>query len=97
VPIARGAYPWLPVGLLMRDPFECTARLARVELPVLFVHGEADSIVPVELGRALFDAASGPKEWWSVPGAEHNELPYADLEGFVERVEAFLGRNGLGR
>ena len=97
VPIARGAYPWLPVGLLMRDPFECTSKLAALPLPVLFVHGEADSIVPVALGRRLHDAAAGPKEWWSVPGADHNDLPYADLAAFVQRLEAFLARNGLGR
>jgi hypothetical protein len=97
VPIARGAYPWLPVGLLMRDRFECASKLARLDVPVLFVHGEADSIVPVEQGRALHDAAAGPKAWWSVPGMEHNDLPYVDLPGFVERLEAFLAANGLGR
>jgi len=97
VPIARSAYPWLPVGLLMRDPFECASKLARLPVPVLFVHGAADSIVPVELGRALHDAAAGPKEWWSVPGADHNELPYADLGAFIERLEAFVAREVTAR
>jgi fermentation-respiration switch protein FrsA (DUF1100 family) len=97
VPIARGAYPWLPVGLLMRDRFECASKLAELEVPVLFVHGEADTIVPVELGRELHAAAAGPKAWWSVPGREHNDLPYVDLPGFLERLEAFLAANGLGR
>jgi fermentation-respiration switch protein FrsA (DUF1100 family) len=97
VPIARGAYPWLPVALLMRDRFECSTTLSTLEVPVLFVHGEADTIVPVELGRELHAAAAGPKTWWSVPGREHNDLPYVDLPGFLARLEAFLASNGLGR
>jgi fermentation-respiration switch protein FrsA (DUF1100 family) len=96
VPIARKAYPWLPVGLLMRDSFECSSKLAALDVPVLFVHGEADTIVPVTLGRALFEAAGGPKEWWALPGADHNDLPYADLPAFVQRVESFLDRHGIG-
>ncbi len=95
VSVARCAYPWLPVSLLMRDRFECSSKLARLGVPVLFVHGEADTIVPLGLGRELYECAAGPKEWWSIPGAGHNDLPYNDLPGFMARLEAFLERQGL--
>jgi fermentation-respiration switch protein FrsA (DUF1100 family) len=92
VPVARSAYPWLPVGLLMRDRFECASKLAELRVPVLFVHGEEDTIVPLALGRELYERAAGPKEWWSVPGAGHNDLPYEDLPTFIARLTAFLER-----
>lgn len=97
VPVARAAYPWLPVGLLMRDRFDCSAKFAELDVPALFVHGEADTIVPVALGRELYERAPARCEWWSIPGAGHNDLPYDDLPGFMARLEAFLERNGLGR
>jgi len=96
VPVARAAYPWLPVGLLMRDRFECGELIAQLRVPALFVHGEADTIVPVALGRELYERAAGPAEWWSIPGSGHNDLPYDDLPGFMARVETFLQANGLG-
>jgi uncharacterized protein len=43
-------------------------------MPLLAVVGEADSIIPPERSRALFDAWAGPKTWLVVPGAEHNTL-----------------------
>jgi pimeloyl-ACP methyl ester carboxylesterase len=97
VPVARSAYPWLPVGLLMRDRFECAKLLPSLKVPALFVHGEADTIVPVALGRELYEAAGGPAEWWSIPGAGHNDLPYDDLPAFMARLEAFLEREGVAR
>lgn len=95
VPVARGAYPWLPVGLLMRDPFESASKVARLDVPLFCVHGTADSIVPPELGRALFEAAAGPKTWWAVPGADHNDVPYLHLPQWTARLRAFLLEHGL--
>jgi fermentation-respiration switch protein FrsA (DUF1100 family) len=97
VPVARAAYPWLPVGLMMRDRFDCAELMSELRVPALFVHGEADTIVPPALGRALYERAAGPAEWWSIPGAGHNDLPYDDLPGFMARLETFLEQSGLGR
>ena len=40
--------------------------------PLLFVHGDADTLIPPELGRALYDAAGGPKTWLAVRGGTHD-------------------------
>jgi len=41
--------------------------------PLLQSHGDRDSIVPLSLGRALFMAASEPKHFVLIPGANHND------------------------
>ena len=51
--IAAATYPWVPVGLLMRDPFLSREHIKRVEEPVLIVHGTADQVVPVDTAAAL--------------------------------------------
>lgn len=40
-------------------------------VPVLFIHGDADSIVPLHHSQRLFELAGFPKELWVVPGAGH--------------------------
>ena len=50
VDIAAATYPWVPVSLLMRDPFLSRDHIRRVEEPVLILHGTADRVVPVDTG-----------------------------------------------
>ena len=49
--IAASAYPFLPVRLLMKDQFRSDLRIAQVKAPVLILHGDADSIVPIAYRR----------------------------------------------
>ena len=35
--------------------------------------GDRDRIISDTLSRQLFDAASEPKRWVSIPGADHND------------------------
>lgn len=90
VDVARRAYPYFPVSLLMKDRFESARKIPEVKCPVLCIHGDADTIVPMPLGRALFEAARDPKEWFEVPGAGHNDLPWVNLEAYKARIEAFI-------
>lgn len=90
-PVGQAAYPWLPIRWLMKDRFDAAARMRDVACPVLSIHGENDGLIAPARGRALFDAAPGPKEWWLVPGAEHNDvIDEAGPGPFFARVDAFL-------
>ena len=89
--VGQHHYPWLPVGLLMKDRYDCADAIAAVTAPVLCIHGERDRIVPMEFGRALFDAATEPKEWHVFDDAGHNDLPWA--RGYLARIHAFLEAN----
>jgi fermentation-respiration switch protein FrsA (DUF1100 family) len=90
--IAAATYPWIPVSLLMRDPFLSREHIARVEEPVLILHGTADRVIPVEHGRSLFEAADQPKELVIVEGAGHGDLW---KRGLWPAVLAFLEKNGV--
>jgi fermentation-respiration switch protein FrsA (DUF1100 family) len=93
VEVGRKVYPWLPIGLLMRDRYEAVGAMRRVPCPVLSVHGAEDDLIPWMRGRALFDAAQGPKEWWLVPGAGHDDvIDVAGPVAFFARIDAFLAR-----
>ncbi len=90
--VGQRAYPFLPVKLLIRDPFDSLSRIADVRVPLLIVHGERDEVVPVELGRRLFEAANEPKRGIFLPGAHHNDLDAHDITGLeLEFLAEYLG------
>lgn len=46
-------------------------RIARLERPLLVVHGTGDHVVPIEEGERIFQAAGQPKWFAAIPGADH--------------------------
>jgi hypothetical protein len=72
--IARRRYPFAPVGLLMRDPFDSLTRIGAIRAPVLIMHGARDAIVPVAMGQALHAAAPAVKHLWICEQADHDDL-----------------------
>lgn len=51
--VARDAYPWLPVGLLLRDSFRADLAAPRVAVPVQQVHCTGDPVTPIASALAL--------------------------------------------
>lgn len=72
VDIASEIYWWLPVHLLMKDQFRSRDYIAKVTVPLLIQHGDADHIVPFAQGQALFAMANEPKQMVVIPGGTHD-------------------------
>lgn len=70
--VAARRYPWLPVRLLMLDQYRSIDRIGQVRAPILIQHGTADSTIPFDLGRRLFDLAPEPKTFRTIPGGTHD-------------------------
>ena len=71
--MARAQYKVIPAPLLP-DVYPSLDRIGDLHVPVLVIHGDRDEIVPFDQGRALFDAAPGPKQMRAVPGVGHNDI-----------------------
>jgi uncharacterized protein len=72
--VGRVHYPYLPVGLLLRDRFPVAEPLRQVSAPVVVVYGSADDIVPPEQSRRVAEAAPNLVRAVVVEGAGHNDL-----------------------
>jgi len=70
--VAGFHYPWLPVKL-MRTKFDSAAAIGKYHGSLLQVHGDADTIVPIQFGRKLFEAANEPKKLVVIAGGDHND------------------------
>ncbi|MFN3626057.1 MAG: alpha/beta hydrolase [Hyphomicrobium sp.] len=73
VDVAALAYPYLPVRPFMFDRYETMRYLPRVRAPLLVLHGEADRVIPVDMGKAVYAAANAPKEIVTFPRAGHSD------------------------
>ncbi|MEO8124390.1 MAG: alpha/beta fold hydrolase [Burkholderiales bacterium] len=63
---------WLPVTGLITQRFDAASRIGKVHVPVLVVHGSADTLIHPELGRALYEQARAPKRFVLVEGGSHH-------------------------
>jgi len=66
-------YGIFPVGLLLNQRFESIKKVPQLELPVLYIHGTADRVVPYSMGLALYEQSGGHKRFVAVPGGGHDD------------------------
>jgi fermentation-respiration switch protein FrsA (DUF1100 family) len=89
--MTRRLYPalgfLLPFASMRYDSLRTISNLS---VPLLFVHGGADTLVPPEHGQRLFDAANEPKRLLVVPSANHNDIFIHGGAGLWHELRAFL-------
>jgi uncharacterized protein len=85
--VGARVYWFLPVRLLIKDPFRSDLRIAKVTAPLLVMHGEHDAVVPISLGQRLFALANEPKQFVRFADGNHNDL---DRFGALATARTFL-------
>jgi len=90
--VAAHHFHLLPVRLLLRTRLDSAAAIPRYHGPLLQCHGDADSIVPFELGVRLHEAANQPKQFVVIAGGDHNDPRsaawLASIDRFLDNLPA---------
>jgi pimeloyl-ACP methyl ester carboxylesterase len=94
--MAKLAYWMFPADWLLNQRFDALAKVPRLRLPMLFIHGPADREVPYTMSERLFAAARGPKWLTLIPGGGHEDS--ADVGGtlYTRAVLDFTRNNRRG-
>jgi fermentation-respiration switch protein FrsA (DUF1100 family) len=71
----------------MLDRYDSASRIARIPVPLLILHGEMDTVVPVAMGRRLFALAREPKKLVVFPKGNHVDL---DQHGAVDILRTWI-------
>lgn len=66
--------------------------VAQTKIPILFVHGTADTFVPYEFGKANYSACASEKNLVLVDGAGHGLSFLTDMPRCKREIEAFFER-----
>jgi hypothetical protein len=78
--------------------FPTSRYVAQRDVPLLVLHGDADSIVPYAAGRRVFEAArTATKTFATIPGADHNDLHVVNPGLYWDSIDAFVARLRPGR
>ncbi|MBI4431642.1 MAG: alpha/beta hydrolase [Candidatus Omnitrophica bacterium] len=88
--MAKVMYSFLGSALPLTYEFDSVTKIQSLKCPLLSIHGTEDDVVPFALGQKLFDAHPGPKEFYAVKGAHHNDLLNVAGAQFYERVQQFI-------
>ncbi len=79
-----------PVGLLLTERFDSLSKIRSLRVPVLFLHGSADSVVPSEMSQRLYDAASEPKQLFVISGADHVRIYKPGEQSYLKTIQRFV-------
>jgi len=83
-------YRLFPVDWLLTQHFDSRAKVPHLQVPLLFVHGTADAIVPARMSGELHAIAPDPKRLLLVPGAGHINVPVVGGTTYLDAVREFV-------
>ena len=87
--MAQVVLPFLPRAFV-RTQYDNIGKIARLRVPLLVLHGDADEVVPFTQGRRLFEAAPEPKRFYAIRGASHNDTYIVGGDAYWRAVADFL-------
>jgi fermentation-respiration switch protein FrsA (DUF1100 family) len=70
-------------------------QVKKITVPTFFIHGDADTFVPFEMGRILYEACSAPKDFYIAKDAGHGEACENNPEEYWRQISQFLKRYNL--
>jgi uncharacterized protein len=85
--VAASHFPLLPAQWLMQTRLDSASLIGKYHGPLLQTHGDADRVIPFEIGKKLFAAANEPKQFIAIPAGGHN-VPQD--RAYWQAVDAFF-------
>jgi len=87
---AKNKYPFLPVGLLLKDRYESNKKIKKIKSPILIMHGKVDNIVSFDMGKKMYELANKPKysyfSDYDNHMMEYNEKLLNELNKFINSL-----------
>lgn len=84
-------FRFFPIRLILDQKMESEEKLRGILMPMLVMHGEADSLIPYQMSQKLYAASASPrKQLFLVPRAGHENV--AEMAGpeYGKKIAEFL-------
>ena len=86
----HSVYRLLPIDFITNQRFDSIGKMDRLRVPVLFLHGTDDRVVPFEMSRRLYKKATSPKKLKLILGGGHNNSARVGGTEYLDTVEEFI-------
>ncbi|MCD8365725.1 MAG: alpha/beta hydrolase [Clostridiales bacterium] len=91
------AFPMIPVSDAVNkrkagyglDECNAAREVKKAKVPILFIHGDADTFVPCSMCDEIYENCASPKTKLIIKGAAHAESYYKDPEAYEKALDAF--------
>jgi alpha-beta hydrolase superfamily lysophospholipase len=88
--VAKGIYPFLPIGLMLKHRFDSIARAPGIKVPLLCLVASDDRVIPRPHSERLYAAWGGAKQWREIRPARHDSV--AGERDYWQAIAAFLAQ-----
>jgi hypothetical protein len=95
--MARKVVPVLPLWRFMDSEFDNLEMVPSLSVPLLSIHGDADGLVPFRQGKAVYEAAPEPKDFYTIPEAGHNDTYLVGGDEYFQRLKSFCRECAAGK
>jgi esterase/lipase len=70
---------------------ECLERIKKIFLPTLIIHGDQDSLVPLENAKAIYQhLGTREKKLLIIPSATHNDIMLVGFNDYFNAIQRFI-------
>ncbi|MGD2023802.1 MAG: alpha/beta fold hydrolase, partial [Desulfobacterales bacterium] len=83
-------YRIFPIELIVHQRFESVAKVSRLQVPVLYIHGTDDKLVPHEMSRELYKRTASFKQLIFIRGGGHNNSAAVGGDEYLQAVRNFV-------
>jgi len=91
--MGKTLYPFLSISLhFLRTKYDSLSKISKIKVPTLIMHGDKDELVPIEQGKRLYEKANEPKEFYTIPGAMHNDTHIVGGEEYFDVIRNFVNK-----
>ncbi len=88
--MGKRKYAYLPVDWLLNQRFDSLNKVGKLKIPVLFIHGTWDRLIPWQMSQQLFEQSPQPKFLKRIEGGEHINSGSIGLVEYRDVVSAFV-------
>ncbi len=83
-------YRFFPLDLIVHQRFDSISKVGLLQVPILYLHGTDDRLVPPEMSRELFRHTASAKQLKFITGGGHNNSAAVGGDEYLQAVKNFI-------
>ncbi|ELS31179.1 MULTISPECIES: alpha/beta hydrolase [Pseudanabaena] len=83
-------YRIFPIDLLIHQRFDSIAKVRSLAIPVLYIHGTADEVIPLSMAQSLYEATPSRKQIVIIPNGGHNNNAATNEPLYLNAIRSFF-------
>ena len=90
----KNKYRIFPLDLIVHQRFDSLNKVPHLRIPVLYIHGTNDHLIPFEMSRLLYERTPHPKRLKLIPGGGHNDSATVGGGAYLAALSDFVAATG---